>query len=78
MTIHTAADAIKYLQRVAPDMPVFVLLGQDKLAPLLVESWAHSLVVNVGNRSDHLQKKIDDAKETARAMVGWPDRKLPD
>lgn len=78
MTVLTAAAAIEYLKARDPKMPVFVLLGQDKLAPLLVESWAHSLVVNVGNRSDHLQKKIDDAKETASAMVGWPNRKLPD
>lgn len=74
----TAAEAIRYLQRRAPDMPVFVLLGQDRFAPVLVQSWAHTVAVNTGNRSDHLQTKLDNARETAAAMEKWPDRKFPD
>lgn len=51
-----------------PDEPMFILLGRDPLAALLVGWW-------VGLKSNHdpnaSEEKLKEAMETAQAMDAW-------
>ena len=61
------------LSRAADDEPVFVLRGQDKLAPGLIRQWAaqaHALGMK--------QSKVGEALKLADQMEAWPQRRLPD
>lgn len=53
-----------------PDEPMFVLLGRDPLAPLLVELWADvraNLVTAEGE-----EEKLTEARACAKSMRNWP------
>jgi len=50
-----------------PDEPMFILLGRDPLAPLLVEIWADVRAALVGGGP-----KIAEARNCARTMREWP------
>jgi hypothetical protein len=68
-----AADAVKYLRRLAPDEPVFPLRAQDVSADKFVDSWA-DLAAAFGCTD----RTISEARECAEAMRNWPQRKRPD
>jgi hypothetical protein len=61
------------LGKAADDEPVFILRGQDRLAPILVELWAE-LARSHGCPSG----KVREARSMATAMRRWPKRKYPD
>jgi len=62
-----------------PDMPVFLLIGQDKHAWPLVEKWAIWASVDVpsagGTEAAH---KVGEAREICEQMRRWPNHKAPD
>jgi hypothetical protein len=51
----------------APDEPMFVLLGRDRYAPLLVRIWA--LLRSRDGGED--EAKLEEAYQCARAMEQW-------
>jgi hypothetical protein len=61
------------LDKVADDEPIFVLRGQDKLAPALVRLWAD--LAELHGCDPH---KLFEARLLAGQMDCWPTRKLPD
>lgn len=61
------------LDKLKPGEPFFVLRAQDLLAPILVDQWA--AMAKAGGTP---QAKVDEARATADAMAGWPERKHPD
>lgn len=74
VTRKAVADALDGLDRLGfpPDEPLFLLRGQDTLAPAAVafyfDRWRHAgLPMELG----HSQRFIE-------AMEGWQPRKLPD
>jgi hypothetical protein len=55
------------------DEPIFVLRGQDKLAPVAVRLWAElAAILNCG------KEKVYEAREVANKMEIWYNRKYPD
>jgi hypothetical protein len=61
------------LGKAADSEPVFVLRGQDRLAPLLVGMWAASAALY-----GCPEEKIVEAQALAQQMREWPHRKNPD
>ena len=49
-----------------PDEPMFVLLGRDKHAPILVYLWARFRQMDGEDAA-----KIDEALDCAKAMIGY-------
>lgn len=66
-------DDDKCLAKVQPGEPIFVLRGQDLLAPLLVREWA-----SLAELRGCAPEKVAEARECAAAMERWPTRKYPD
>lgn len=62
------------LGKAADDEPVFILRGQDILAPQVVRTWAKCAQGHLG--PDH--PKIREALGLARLMEQWSPRKFPD
>lgn len=54
-----------------PDEPMFILLGRDPLAPLLVRRWAE-----LRQRDGEDPKKVGEACACADAMEAWRKRGL--
>jgi hypothetical protein len=50
-----------------PDEPMFILLGRDPLAPLLVDLWAGVRANLVGDA-----EKVQEARQCSKAMREWP------
>lgn len=61
------------LGKAADDEPVFILRGQDVLAPDLVDYWADDAEANGCG-----PEKVAEARELAAKMRAWPRRKYPD
>lgn len=62
-----------------PEMPVFLLIGQDMLAPDLVEKWAiHASVGILNSGSEAAGHKVGEARQIAEHMRRWPIHKQPD
>jgi hypothetical protein len=61
------------LQKVRHGEPIFVLRGQDLLAPNLVEIWA-----KLAKQNGCPQFKVDEALNCAKEMREWSPRKFPD
>jgi hypothetical protein len=55
------------------DEPVFVLRGQDELAPDVVEFWA-----DIAESKGVTSSKVAQARQWAEMMREWQPRKLPD
>lgn len=53
-----------------PDEPMFVLLGRDPLAPLLVELWADVRANLV--KAEGEAEKVAEARSCAKSMRKWP------
>lgn len=58
-----------------PDMPVFLLIGQDQHAADLVEKWA--IWASVSDKSVK-SGKVAEAREISEQMRRWPIHKEPD
>lgn len=61
------------LGKAAPDEPVFILRASDILAGPVVLMWAMMAAA-----FSCPEAKVDEANECAKAMMAWPNRKLPD
>ena len=55
------------------DEPVFILRGQDRLAPALVRRWAFELESKGGDPG-----MVSQALKHAKLMEKWPVKKLAD
>jgi hypothetical protein len=53
----------------APDEPMFVLLGRDPCAPLVIAFWAHMRVAMARNKP--FDRQLEEAEEVAHAMAAW-------
>lgn len=67
------ADATTYLNKLPDDEPVFVLRGQDLLAPSTIRYWCRLHELHDGDPA-----KRDNAYETAAELMRWGRKKLPD
>lgn len=56
-----------------PDEPMFILLGRDPFAPMLVEQWAINRLrkIEAGIRPEADRAKAQEAYECAQAMFRW-------
>ena len=55
-----------------PDEPMFVLLGRDPIAPLLVDLWARLKGELDGYGPDgHGTEKMSEARQCSNAMTQW-------
>lgn len=63
-----------------PDMPVFLLIGQDTHAGELVDKWAiwASVAVPSIDEGSAMAKKVTEAYAIAERMKAWPIHKNPD
>lgn len=62
-----------------PDMPVFLLLGQDTHAAELVEKWAIWVSTSVPSAGGlAMGRKVAEANQIAEQMRRWPIHKNPD
>lgn len=57
--------------------PLFVLRGQDTMAPQYVAEWAHDFQANQPTNGETHPKYLD-AMECVDEMQRWTPRKLPD
>jgi hypothetical protein len=55
------------------DEPLFILRGQDKLAPTLVRIWCELAALHGASDA-----KLTEAYNCAYDMEAWQDRKFPD
>lgn len=69
----TKAQVIKMLEAIPDGEPVFLLRGQDRLAPNLVDFWAGAALSRGAP-----PKKAAEARACAQKMREWPRRKWPD
>ena len=67
--------AIAKHAKLNPDMPVFLLIAQDKHAPDLVEKWA---IWSSGDDVTVQSGKVNEAREICDQMRRWPIHKTPD
>lgn len=65
--------ALENKQNIPADEPVFVLRGQDHLAPGIVSEYAE-LYLDATEDLDGYER----IKQQARDMYRWPTKKLPD
>ena len=68
----TAKQAISWLTLKPKELPVFVLIGTDPLAPNIVRSWAEEAL-----RAGVKKEKVQEAKRCATVLEEWPVKKLP-
>jgi hypothetical protein len=71
MKAHEEAQRLLRLQN--PQEPVFVLRGQDALAPEVVLYW-----VALAIRHGVPDEKVQEARRWAEEMREWQPRKVPD
>lgn len=71
--LEMAARGEGCLGKAADNEPVFILRGQDKLAPALVVAWAR-LAAEHGCGMG----KVKEALDLAHSMASWSTRKFPD
>lgn len=67
------SSAIAYLQNLPADEPVFVLRGQDLLAPSTILYWCRLHALHDGSAL-----KRSEATGVAQELMGWFRKKLPD
>ncbi len=66
------------LAKAEPDEPVFVLLGRDACAPILVRMWAEMRgAFNPEESSDKLNEAVDCATLMERWKAAHPDHGWP-
>ncbi len=63
----------RYDEKCLDEEPIFVLRGQDVLAPMAVEAWAEWAA-----KLQVKPEKILEAYQCAQAMREWNPRKVPD
>jgi hypothetical protein len=77
MTSNTKLNS-ECLQKAADDEPIFVLRGQDALAPALVREWARRFVETNPEESSSVVKKYRNAMACADEMERYPLRRPSD
>lgn len=66
-------DPLSCFNKAFDGEPIFILRGQDLIAPGLVLQWANRAAKN-GTPAE----KVEEARKIAAAMEAWPVRKYPD
>lgn len=73
------------LAKVKPGEPIFVLRGQDMLAPHFVRAWAtlahresHLVTINHASGNFIPDERYREAIQKSWKMEDWPNRKYPD
>lgn len=75
----TSGSILAKHARENPNMPVFLLLGQDQHAWQLVEKWVIWADVGVPSVDpERIAKKVGEAREICAQMQRWPLHKAPD
>jgi hypothetical protein len=85
-TVEQLAQGEGCLGKAFDNEPVFVLRGQDQMAPSLIESWADRLqetmhIVIAAEMQGRMLMKIEEARAVARDMRRWQQlnhSKVPD
>jgi hypothetical protein len=56
-----------------PDEPMFILLGRDPSAPMLVQQWARQreLEINAGRRPESDRRMVEEARQCVSTMMVW-------
>lgn len=72
------ADLIKWLEKVPDEEPLFVVRGQDVLAPGTIRHWCQLYREQLGLKFLEHHEKHDNALRIALDMSHWTPRKLPD
>lgn len=75
------SDPDSCLSKAGDDEPLFVLRGQDVLAPEIVCEWAEHLYqahLDADTLTPAIIAKYDEAFACARAMHDWNHKKTPD
>jgi hypothetical protein len=63
----TKEEALKILQDVADDEPIFILRGKEKVAPIIVDLYAIQLTMQ------HMKEQSLEARFTAQKMREWQE-----
>jgi hypothetical protein len=66
------------LVKAADDEPIFVLKAKDLTADKLVDQWCELQIEPTISQQHYNYDKVADARECAREMRGYPNRKNPD
>ena len=66
------SDPQSCINKAASSEPIFVLRGQDMLAPAVVELWARLAQLHGANPD-----KVREAMNCAALMAKWEKRKFP-
>ncbi len=61
------------LKDLPDDEPIFILRGQDRFAPMVIELWCH-----LAEQFDVTSRKVAQARNLAKTMEAWPVTKVPD
>lgn len=69
-----ARDEKQRIGRIPDEEPIFILRGQDILAPETIEFWCQ-LAEKAGVSPS---RKVMEARDLAKDMREWPKRKRPD
>jgi len=69
----TAEQAISWLSLKPKDLPVFVLVATDPIAPEVIVEWGRKAF-----QSGVPMKKVIQAGDVMREFHLWPNKKLPD
>lgn len=73
----TKEEARNFLEKLGVDEPVFILRGQDALAPEIVREWAYR-----ARKMKVSQNKVSGARLVASQMEDWQQdfdtKKIPD
>lgn len=68
----TAEQAISWLSLKPKDMPVFVLIGTDPIAPHAITAW-----ISEAYRHNVKMDKVTSAGDVRLSILKWPEKKLP-
>lgn len=68
----TKREGIPCYDKADLDEPLFVLRAQDRLAPKVIECW-----VRLAAEAGVNPYKLQDARDLARKMEEWPNRRNP-
>lgn len=69
----TKAEVMAMLAKIPNNEPLFLMRGQDRLAPNLVDYWGGAAAARGAPAA-----KVAEARACAVAMRAWPKRKWPD
>lgn len=68
----TAEQAISWLTLKPKNLPVFVLVATDPLAPDTIEEWRF-----LASRAGVNAQKVESAREVIFQCLRWPEKNIP-